>query len=51
MLNQITVGVFPDMKQSDREKVMKDLKKKAFPNNKKGKAMSNAELAKLLGAN
>jgi hypothetical protein len=50
MLNRVTIADFPNMKQSARERVFKDLSDDAFPSSMRPvKQVSTSDLAKLLG--
>jgi hypothetical protein len=48
-LRAIKNGSFSSLKKEDREKVLKDLKKRADPESMKPKAVTSADLARLLG--
>ena len=48
-LRMIQVVSFPDFKKEDREKMFKQLNKKAYPEMMKPKAVTSADLARLLG--
>lgn len=48
-LRIIKTGSFSSLKKEDREKVLKELKKRADPESMKPKSVSAADLARLLG--
>ena len=48
-LRNIQVVSFPEMKKDDREKMFKQLNKKAYPERMKPRALTALDIVKLLG--
>lgn len=50
-LNAMSVTDWPNLQKNDRNKLFKDLRKKAYPieSTRNGKALSNEQIATILG--